>query len=123
MSLQQLALLCGIKIGPNWILELAGFLGIEPWNLTMCISYGRISPDIVNLIEQKGYRIENWAVLKRPDTSAAVERGSLYNNTEILRLAEKILKSNTIHATSLAMNIISLNHAVDSEMISTNKKT
>jgi len=122
MSFQQLSLLAGIKIGPNWILELADLLGIEPWNISMNISYGRISPDILNLIEAKGYRVEKWAVFQRSENLETSGKGSHYNNTEILNLAEKILKSNTIHAASLAMNIISLNHAVDFEMTSVNKK-
>jgi len=138
-SLLNLCKLIGIPNNRGWKTLLARYLESTPAQLSNCISRNRISKNLITKINGKGYPSDKWLIstpeqanimnIHPEDLDAEISiqklasgKGLPYNSTEILKLAEKILKSETIHATSLAMNIISLNRAVDSETASIEKK-
>jgi hypothetical protein len=119
-SLLNLCKLIGIPNNRGWKTFLAKYLESTPAQLSNCISRNRLSKNLIAKINEKGYPTDKWLV-RTP--AHANFMNTHHNSAEILKLAEKILKSETIHATSLAMNIISLNRAVDSETTSIENNT
>lgn len=112
-SLQKLALLAGIKIDRDWTVNLAEAIGVEPWKISLAVLNKRIDTEMVKIIEAHGYLMHRWMVEKksvRPMKSMVTGLGT---NAELVRMVEEILHSGTIHATSLAMNIISMKAALD----------
>jgi hypothetical protein len=112
ISLQKLALFAGIKIDRSWIVNLAHVIGVAAWKINLSILKKQIDEGLLEKIEACGFGRSAWVVEKkpgRPEGNMALESG---DNAELMKMAREILHSGTIHATSLAMNIVSLKAAL-----------
>ena len=117
LSYQKLAALLGVKIGPNWVIDLGDKLKVPAWNITMDIHHDQIPYDTINTIEQRGYKPEDWIAQQERTYHNGASQNSTQNKTELLKMAGKILESNTAYSVSLAMDIISLNKAVETDQL------
>lgn len=107
MSFQKLAVLAGIKIDNEWILKLSKKLGIEAWKISLSIYKQQINNELIQCVEQFGFKKDEWMVRRESKKTMPAGNGDL-NISQLLKITEEVLRSNTIHSTSLAMNIISL---------------
>jgi hypothetical protein len=112
ISLQKLSLAAGIKIDRGWIVTLANVIGVPAWKINLSILKRQIDEELLAKIENCGFGRSVWAVEKKPGQPAGNMAQAGDDNTEILKMAQEILHSGSIHATSLAMNIVSLKAAL-----------
>jgi hypothetical protein len=111
LSLQKLALLAGIKIDRNWVVNLADVIGIAPWKISLSILNLRVDDELMEKIETCGYFRNVWAVKSSSEKPMGSSAAGLASISELIKIAEEILQSGTIHASSLAMVIVSLKAA------------
>jgi transcriptional regulator with XRE-family HTH domain len=108
ISFQKLALMAGIKIDGEWILKLSEVIGVEPWKISLSIHHHRIGRKLIDAVESYGFKKEAWLVAIQAQKDMPATGNHNMDTSRLLKIAEKVLRSNTIHSTSLAMNIISL---------------
>lgn len=112
ISLQKLALFAGIKIDRSWIVNLAHVIGVAAWKINLSILKKQIDEGLLEKIEACGFGRSDWVVEKKPGRPEGNMPGESGDNAELMKMAREILHSGTIHATSLAMNIVSLKAAL-----------
>lgn len=118
MSFQKLAILADIKIDNEWIFNLSKKLGVESWEIGLSIYHQQISNKLIQRVEDFGYKQQDWIVeIKAGNIPQESGNGDL-NISQLLKIAEKVLRSNTIHSTSLSLNIISLKMLADQNTFS-----
>lgn len=108
LSFQKLAILAGIRINNGWIVRLSERLGVDSWKISLSIYHRRINDSLIDAAEHCGFEKQSWIVAPRLEFSEMSPADSEMDVPQLLKMAEKVLRSNTIHATSLAMNIISM---------------
>jgi hypothetical protein len=115
MSFQKLALLAGIKINSEWILRLSKAIGVVSWKISLSIYNQQIDGELIYAAESSGYPQKDWLVVNLPKNAVSERDDDELNMSRLLKIAEEVLQSNTIHSTSLAMNIISLKAMSDDQ--------
>lgn len=113
MSFQKLAILAGIKIDTKWILKLSEKIGVESWKISLLIYQQQIDSEIIQHIEDCGYRSHEWLIKSESKTSVVTKNSRELNVSQLLKITETVLRSNTIHSASLALNIISMKAFAD----------
>lgn len=71
----------------------------------------RVADELMEKIEGCGYLRTVWAVKGKSKRPKGVMSEGLASISELIKMAEEILQSGTIHSSSLAMIIISLKAA------------
>lgn len=115
MSFQRLSLLAGIKINSEWILRLSKAIGVVSWKISLSIYNQQIDGELICAAESCGYPQKDWLVVNPPQNAISKMEDDELNMSRLLKIAEEVLQSNTIHSTSLAMNIISLKAMSDNQ--------
>lgn len=110
---QKLALMAGIKIDSEWILKLSDAIGVASWKISLSIHYQRIDRELIAAAENRGYKKEDWLVAIQSGKDMPQAETDEMDTPHLLKIAEEVLRSNTIHSTSLAMNIISMKAIFD----------
>lgn len=113
MSFQKLAVLCGIRIDTEWIFNLSKKIGIESWKIGMSIYHQRIENELIQRIEDCGYKRHGWLVERKAGNAAPANGNGDLSISELLKITEEVLRSDTIHSMSLSLNILSLKVLAD----------
>ena len=115
MSFQKLAVLLGIKIDNEWIVKLSAIIGVAPWKISLSIYHQQIDKELIRAVENCGYERHKWVVRRTWKKAEPETDCDELNISRLCKMAEEVLRSNSIHATSLAMNIISLKSVYDND--------
>jgi hypothetical protein len=117
MSFQKLAILAGIRIGQNWLLDLAAFIGLDAMEIRKAIRYNRIGDDALNGIEEKGFDRGLWVVRKKVAPDHSSSQNQPINTGELLDMAARVLKSGTSYAATFTLIIEAFHKAMATEKI------
>lgn len=104
ISFQKLAILAGIRIGQNWLLDLASLIGLDALELRGALRCGKINKVMMKEIESKGFDEGLWVVRKKTPKLPNSEKQPIKTN-ELLEMAARILESGSSFATVFALNI------------------
>jgi hypothetical protein len=88
---------------------------VPAWKISLSIYRQRIDGELILAVEKCGYERHKWIVTCTSRRSDPEEASDALNVSQLCKIAEEVLRSNTIHATSLAMNIISLKTVYDND--------
>jgi transcriptional regulator with XRE-family HTH domain len=115
MSFQKLAILAGIRIGQNWLLDLASLLGLDAMEIRKGIRDNHISEAVLHEIERKGFDPGLWGVRQQVEHAYPDSQQLPAKTNELLEMAARILESGTSFAAAFALSIEAFLKAVETE--------
>jgi len=101
------------KHASEWILKLSEAIGVPSWKISLSIQYQQIDRELIAAAENRGYKTDDWLVAIQSEKDIPPTENEEMDTSRLLKIAEEVLQSNTIHSTSLAMSIISLKAIFD----------
>lgn len=117
MSFQKLAILAGVRIGQNWLFDLASHIGLDAVGMRKAMSQNQIDENMIRGIEQEGFGRELWVVRKRIARNTSNSRRHPIDTNELMEMAARILESGTSFAETFASNIEIFHAALASEKV------